>query len=78
MGEEDGMHFCIGCNGSGVAIMTYMGHMIAQRILHSSRFESAFFGIDFPQIPFHFYAGNPWFLPFLGNYFRLPDRLDRR
>ena len=78
MGEEDGMHFCLGCNGSGIANMTYMGHMIARRILHGSQFKSPFFSNDIPKIPFPFYAGNPWFMPFLGNYFRLLNRLERK
>src|SRR4029077_20255699 len=25
MGEEGGLHYCLGCNGSGVAMMTYLG-----------------------------------------------------
>jgi hypothetical protein len=30
---------------------------------------------DFPTMPL--YDGNPWFLPLVGGYYRLRDRLDR-
>ena len=33
---------------------------------------------DRPEFPDHsLYSGNPWFLPVVGSYFRLRDRLDR-
>ena len=42
MGEEDGLHYCTGCNGSGIAMMTYMCHMVAQRILAEGQLDSIF------------------------------------
>ncbi len=78
MGEEDGLHFCTGCNGSGVAMMTYLGNQVAQRILQDGHSDSAYIGIDFPKVPVPFYSGNPWFLPIIGNYYRYLDRKERQ
>ena len=32
MGLRDGMHYLLGCNGSGVAMMTYLGWQTARKI----------------------------------------------
>ena len=77
MGQEDGIHFCAGCNGSGVAMLTWLGYQVARRILNGGRAESAYAGIGFPPVPVPFYAGNPWFLPIVGNWYRYLDRRDR-
>ena len=42
MGKEDGLHYCTGCNGSGVAMMTYLGRQVARRILQDSQSVSAY------------------------------------
>jgi glycine/D-amino acid oxidase-like deaminating enzyme len=75
MGRSDGMHYLLGCNGSGVAMMTYLGTQTARKILGGANRISALDERDFPTLPF--YDGNPWFLPMVGGYFRLRDRLDR-
>jgi hypothetical protein len=75
MGEEDGMHYCLGCNGSGIAMMTFLGHRTARKILGGGNRVSAFEEIDFPAQPG--YAGTPWFLPLVGGWYRLRDRVDR-
>jgi glycine/D-amino acid oxidase-like deaminating enzyme len=75
MGEEAGLHYCLGCNGSGVAMMTYLGYQVARKIARLSNAPCAFDNRDFPGHPL--YSGNPWFLPALGGYYRLRDRLDR-
>ena len=75
MGRLDGMHYCLGCNGSGIARMTYLGHQTARKILTGANAVCAF---DLPELPeFPLYNGNPWFLPVVGGYFRLRDRIDR-
>ena len=78
MGVEDGMHYCAGCNGSGVAMMTYLGNQVARRILQDGRSDSAYDGLEFPTVPVPFYQGNPWFLPIVGQYYRYLDRKERR
>lgn len=78
MGQEDGLHFCTGCNGSGVAVMTYLGTQVARRILQDGQSDSAYFGLDFPGVPVPLYRGKPWFLPIVGEYYRYMDRKERR
>ena len=62
MGQEQGMHYLMACNGSGVAMMSYLGYQTARKIAGGSNAPiNAFDGQDFPTVPF--YSGNPWFLP---------------
>jgi glycine/D-amino acid oxidase-like deaminating enzyme len=75
MGELGGLHFCLGCNGSGVAMMTYLGWQTARKIARAANYACSF---DTPVFPDHpLYSGNPWFLPAIGSWFRLRDRIDR-
>jgi glycine/D-amino acid oxidase-like deaminating enzyme len=74
MGEEGGLHYCLGCNGSGVAMMTYLGTQTARKIARVANARCAF-DADFPDHPL--YTGNPWFLPVVGGWYRMRDRLDR-
>lgn len=78
MGEIDGYHYCAGCNGSGIAMMTYLGYQVARKIIQNGHSDCAFDALDFPRIPVPFYRGEPWFLPIVGEYFRHLDRRDRR
>jgi glycine/D-amino acid oxidase-like deaminating enzyme len=75
MGERDGLHYCLGCNGSGVAMMTYLGWQTARKIARAANYACSFDTEDFPDHPL--YSGNPWFLPVVGGYYRLRDSLDR-
>jgi glycine/D-amino acid oxidase-like deaminating enzyme len=75
MGEDEGMHYVLGCNGSGIAMMTYLGFQTARKIARSANHACAFDGPEFPDHPL--YSGNPWFLPLVGSYYRMRDRLDR-
>jgi len=74
MGEEGGLHYCLGCNGSGIAMMTYLGTQTARKIARVANARCAF-DADFPDHPL--YTGNPWFLPLVGGWYRMRDRLDR-
>jgi len=76
MGLQDGMHYLLGCNGSGVAMMTYLGWQTARKIAGVTNQPSAFDTEDFPS--HRLYSGNPWFLPAIGGWYRLRDNLDRR
>ena len=76
MGKFDNMHYALGCNGSGVAMMSYLGHQTARKIVGKVNHVCAF---DRPEFPDHaLYNGNTWFLPWIGRYFRTRDWLDRR
>ena len=75
MGQEDGLHFCLGCNGSGVAMMTYLGWQTARKLARRTNYACSF---DTPIFPDHrLYSVNPWFLPAVGGWYRLRDRIDR-
>jgi len=76
MGRFDNLHYALGCNGSGVAMMTYLGHQTARKIAGKSNRVCAFDRPEFPDHPL--YNGNTWFLPWIGRYFRTRDWLDRR
>jgi glycine/D-amino acid oxidase-like deaminating enzyme len=75
MGRQDGMHYLMGCNGSGVAMMTYLGFQTARKIAGAANYACAFDAPDFPDSPL--YSGNPWFLPAIGGWYRFRDTLDR-
>jgi glycine/D-amino acid oxidase-like deaminating enzyme len=73
---EPGLHYCLGCNGSGVVMMTHLGHRTALKILGRTNRPSAFEELSMPGMPL--YDGNPWFLPLVGEYYRLRDWIDRK
>jgi glycine/D-amino acid oxidase-like deaminating enzyme len=75
MGQQDGMHYLLGCNGSGVAMMTYLGTQTARKIAGVANYACHFDTEEFPDHPL--YSGNPWFLPVVGSWYRFRDNLDR-
>lgn len=75
MGMIEGMHYAMGCNGSGVAMMSYLGNAIARKILSGGNRVCPFDTESFPTRPGYF--GVPWFLPIIGAYYKTRDRLDR-
>ncbi len=75
MGTQDGIHYAAGCQGSGVTLMTYLGHQMALKVLGRQNRPCGFDGVRFPQMPG--YDGRPWFVPAIGRYYRLRDALDR-
>ena len=77
MGKDDGMHYLLCCNGSGVAMMSYLGYQTARKLLGGSdEANNAFDGRDFPSAPL--YNGAPWFLPMVGAWYRTRDWWDRK
>ena len=72
MGQLEGLHFCLGCNGSGIAMMTYLGWQTARKIARVANYACSFDTPIFPGIAL--YSGDPWFLPALGGWYRLRDR----
>lgn len=73
IGQRDGLWYALGCNGSGVALMPYLGHKLALKVLGDKGGATAFDDIPFTALPF--YDGRPWFLPLMTHWFRLRDRL---
>lgn len=72
VGERDGIAYCMGCNGSGVVMQSYLGWRTGEALLGGEK--SAFWNQKFPSLPG--YWGLPWFLPFMTGYYGLRDRLD--
>ena len=74
IGCENGIHYVAGCNGSGVAMMSYLGYRMATKMA-GEQTPSAFDGLPFPTRPL--YTGKPWFLPLVGGLYKTMDRLER-
>jgi len=76
IGVQDGVHYAAGCQGSGVAMATWLGHRAALKIAGADNEGFALDGLNFPTMPL--YSGNPnWFLPIVGSWYRLRDHMDR-
>lgn len=75
LGEHDDVLYVAGCQGNGVAIMSYLGYQAAQKILHGTQRQCGHDGIPFPTRPT--YTGYPWFLPGVGAYYKARDAVDR-
>jgi len=71
-GQIDGMFYALGYAGHGVAMATYLGTKMADKICGKSD-EIPFAAIPFPGAPLGLYDGRPWFLPFAGAYYKVLD-----
>lgn len=74
MGEINGLHYIAGCNGNGVAMMSYLGNRVARKILEGGKPGCVFDQTAFPKLPL--YGGKPWFLPAVAAGYRALDFLD--
>ncbi|WP_136684126.1 NAD(P)/FAD-dependent oxidoreductase [Falsirhodobacter xinxiangensis] len=70
-GEAEGMLFGMGYSGHGAQMSTLVGHSLADMAM--GRDTNPLAGMDWPAIPAH--SGRPWFLPLVGMWFGLKDRL---
>ncbi len=73
VGETDGMYYSLGYAGHGVALATYLGKTVAEAMLHGGIKEHPFAAYPFPEAPLGLYDGRPWFLPFVGLWFKFLD-----
>jgi glycine/D-amino acid oxidase-like deaminating enzyme len=71
-GQMDGMYYAVGYAGHGVAMATYQGQKMAE-LIAGDKPENPFVGIPFPGAPLGLYNGRPWFLPFVGAWYKLLD-----
>ncbi|WP_128255288.1 NAD(P)/FAD-dependent oxidoreductase [Falsirhodobacter deserti] len=71
-GQADGMIFGMGYSGHGAQMSTLLGHALADLAL-GRKGTNPLEGLDWPAIPAH--SGKPWFLPLVGMWFGLKDRL---
>jgi glycine/D-amino acid oxidase-like deaminating enzyme len=74
LGQHDGVHYALACNGGGVVMMTHLGRRAARAIAGRENRPSAFSRLPFPTMPG--YTGEPWFMPIVGAAYRVRDRLD--
>lgn len=73
IGRRDGVWYAMGCNGSGVALMPYLGHKLALKILGQREGRTAYDDVPFTAVPF--YNGTAWFRPLMTWWFRARDKM---
>lgn len=71
-GMAEGMVYGMGYSGHGAQLSTLLGQALADMAMGRSD-SNPLQGLDWPAIPAH--SGKPWFLPFIGAWFALKDRL---
>ncbi|MCJ2182937.1 FAD-binding oxidoreductase [Novosphingobium sp. 1949] len=69
-GEREGVFYAMGYSGHGTHMATYMGAIMAE-VLDGRADLNPWADFDWPAIPGYF--GTPWFLPFVGAYYRYQD-----
>ena len=76
-GKLEDMYYALGCNGSGVANMTYLGTQVANKIAQVSGYNCPYDTGVFPHS--RFYNGRSrWFVPLIGGYLQCRDWLDEK
>jgi glycine/D-amino acid oxidase-like deaminating enzyme len=71
-GEHDGLFYAMGFSGHGTQMSVHMGQEMA-KMLAGDAAANPFRTLPWPAIPGHF--GPPWFMPFVGAWYRLQDWL---
>ena len=71
-GEHNGLLYSMGYSGHGVQMSVHMGRVMAD-IVDGRTSASPWLQLDWRAIPGNF--GAPWFLPFVGAYYRVQDIL---
>ncbi|MFK7940062.1 MAG: NAD(P)/FAD-dependent oxidoreductase [Roseovarius sp.] len=71
IGSHEGVHYAMGYCGSGVAMSSYLGAKIGQKVLGAKAGQSAFDGLPNHTRPL--YTGRPWFLPAAVSWYRWQD-----
>ena len=71
-GERHGLYYAMGYSGHGTQMSVHMGQRMAA-VMGGDALANPWADRNWPAIPGHF--GPPWFLPAVGLYYRLKDRL---
>ncbi|WP_105385021.1 NAD(P)/FAD-dependent oxidoreductase [Neorhizobium alkalisoli] len=71
-GYQDGAWYAMGYSGHGAQLSTHLGMTIADAILGRPD-HNPLKGLEWPAVPGHF--GKPWFLPLVGLYYKILDRI---
>jgi len=75
VGRLGGVMYAVGYSGTGLVMSTWLGTRAAEWLGGGE--APALAKLRFPLVPAP-YEGRPWFLPFVGEFFRARDRLARR
>lgn len=73
--DSQGLWYAIGCNGSGVALMPYLGHKAALRMMGDPQGATAFDDVPTGSVPFLF--ARPLLRQALSTWWRARDALRR-
>ncbi len=71
-GERDGLYYATGYSGHGTQMSVHMGQRMAD-VMNGDVQANPWRDRRWPAIPGH--IGPPWFLPFVGAYYTLKDKL---
>jgi glycine/D-amino acid oxidase-like deaminating enzyme len=71
-GYQDGLWYAMGYSGHGAQLSTHLGMAMADAILGRED-RNPLKGLPWPAVPGHF--GKPWFLPLVGLYYKMLDRI---
>lgn len=71
----DGVAYALGCCGTGIALMTHLGTKMGAWLAGGE--APVLTKLKFPLVPVP-YEGRPWFLPIVGEWYRLHDRREAR
>ncbi len=71
-GEHQGLFYAMGYSGHGAQMSVHMGQQMA-RVMAGEAGANPLRFLPWKAIPGHF--GPPWFMPIVGAYYRLQDRL---
>jgi glycine/D-amino acid oxidase-like deaminating enzyme len=69
-GEHDGLFYALGFSGHGAQMSVHMGQQMA-KVMAGDAAANPFRALPWPAIPGHF--GPPWFMPFVGAWYRYQD-----
>jgi glycine/D-amino acid oxidase-like deaminating enzyme len=75
VGRSGGVTYAMGYCGTGVAMSAWLGTRVAEWLAGGE--PPALASLRFPLVPAPF-EGRPWFLPLIGEWYRLQDRLAAR
>jgi glycine/D-amino acid oxidase-like deaminating enzyme len=71
-GEKDGLFYSMGYSGHGTQMSVHMGECMV-RVMAGDAAANPWRDSPWPAVPGYF--GTPWFLPAVGVYYRLKDKL---
>jgi glycine/D-amino acid oxidase-like deaminating enzyme len=71
-GQVDGIYYAMGYSGHGAQLATHLGEIMADQMRGEKR-ENPWTTLPWDAVAGHF--GKPWFLPLVGAYYKMLDKL---